>query len=139
METNGKSKVFYFKRTKLSYINKIPAADYNAVALVNPTIVAALAASSSKRIAANTDFTKDQDAIQKFLERKKRKTVSLNEATVRKEIADNKQDDADKTDSDDKDLPKTPPVFRDDHYSNEVLQITIEYIRQLKQANLVGR
>ena len=119
--------------------DKIPAADYDAVALVNPAIVAALAASSSKRIAANTDFTKDQDAIQKFLERKKRKTVSLNEATIRKEIADNKQDDPDKTDSDDKDLPKTPPVFRDDHYSNEVLQITLDYIRQLKQANLVGR
>ena len=27
VEANGKSKVFYFKRTKLSYINKIPAAD----------------------------------------------------------------------------------------------------------------
>ena len=115
--------------------DKIPAADYDPVALVNPTIVAALAASSSKRIAANTDFTKDQEAILKFLERKKRKTVSLNEATIRKEIADNKQDDPDKTDSDDEDLPKIPPVFRDDHYSNEVLQITLDYIRQLKQAN----
>jgi carboxyl-terminal processing protease len=119
--------------------DKIPAADYDAVALVNPAIVAALAASSSKRIAANSDFAKDLDAIQKFLERKRRKTVSLNEATIRKEIADNKQDDPDKTDSDDKDLPKIPPVFRDDHYSNEVLQITLDYIRQLKQANLVGR
>tara|TARA_Y100001934_G_scaffold262415_1_gene336848 strand:- start:590 stop:979 length:390 start_codon:yes stop_codon:yes gene_type:complete len=27
VEANGKSKTFYFKRTKLSYINKIPAAD----------------------------------------------------------------------------------------------------------------
>ena len=58
---------------------------------------------------------------------------------IRKEIADNKQDDPDKTDSDDEDLPKIPPVFRDDHYSNEVLQITLDYIRKLKQANLVGR
>jgi hypothetical protein len=64
---------------------------------------------------------------------------------LRKEIEENKQDDdpdksdPDKSDKDDKDKPKTPPVFRDDHYSNEVLQITLDYIRQLKQADLVGK
>ena len=126
--------------------DKIAAANYNAVSLVNPKIVAALAASSKKRVDANADFTKDREAIKKFLERKKRKTVSLNEAVLRKEIEENKQDDElavpgtlDKDDKGDKDKPKTPPVFRDDHYSNEVLQITLDYIRQLKQADLVGK
>ena len=126
--------------------DKIAAANYDAVSLVNPKIVAALAASSKKRIDANADFTKDREAIKKFLERKKRKTVSLNEAVLRKEIEENKQDDElavpgtlDKSDKDDTDKPKTPPVFRDDHYSNEVLQITLDYIRQLKQADLVGK
>ena len=126
--------------------DKIAAANYNAVSLVNPKIVTALAASSKKRVDANSDFTKDREAIKKFLERKKRKTVSLNEAVLRKEIEENKQDDElavpgtlDKDDKGDKDKPKTPPVFRDDHYSNEVLQITLDYIRQLKQADLVGK
>ncbi len=118
--------------------DKISAADYDAVALVNPKIVAALAASSRKRISANADFAKDHDAIKKFLERKKRKTVSLNEAVLRKQIEESKRDDD--ADTKDKDQPKkTPPVFRDDHYSNEVLHITLDYIRQLKQANLVRK
>jgi len=123
--------------------DKISAANYDAVSLVNPKIVAALAASSKTRIDANADFTKDREAIKKFLERKKRKTVSLNEAVLRKEIEENMQDDdpdkSDKSDKSDEDKPKTPPVFRDDHYSNEVLQITLDYIRQLKQADLVGK
>ena len=117
--------------------DKIAAADYDAVSLVNPKIVAALAASSKKRTDANAEFTKDRDAIRKFLERKKRKTVSLNESVLRKEIEESQQDDdADKTDEK---PPKTPPVFRDEHYENEVLQITLDYIRQLKQANLVRK
>jgi carboxyl-terminal processing protease len=117
--------------------DKIPAANYDAVSLVNPKIVSALALSSKKRTNADAEFSKDRTAIKKFLERKKRKTVSLNESVVRKEIEENKQDD--KADKDDKNQPKNPPVFRDDHYNNEVLHITLDYIQQLKQAKLVRK
>ena len=117
--------------------DKIPAANYDAVSLVNPKIVSALALSSKKRTNADAEFSKDRTAIRKFLERKKRKTVSLNESVVRKEIEENKQDD--KADKDDKNQPKNPPVFRDDHYNNEVLHITLDYIQQLKQAKLVRK
>ena len=119
--------------------DKIPAADYDAVSLINPKIVTALKTASQKRIGNNAEFAKDQDAIKKFLERKQRKTVSLNEAVLRKEIEANKQDDKKADEKDDDKTPKTPPVFRDDHYSNEVLQITLDYIQQLKQAKSAAK
>ena len=60
---------------------------------------------------------------------------------LRKEIEANKQSDkkTDEKDKADDKTSKTPPVFRDDHYSNEVLQITRDYIRQLKQANSAAK
>ena len=119
--------------------DKIPAADYDAVSLINPKIVTALKTASQKRIGNNAEFAKDQDAIKKFLERKQRKTVSLNEAVLRKEIEANKQDDKKADEQDDDKTPKTPPVFRADHYSNEVLQITLDYIQQLKQAKSAAK
>ena len=109
------------------------------MSLINPKIVTTLQAASRKRIGNNAEFAKDRDAIKKFLERKQRKTVSLNEAVLRKEIEANKQDDKKADEKDDDKTPKTPPVFRDDHYSNEVLQITLDYIQQLKQAKSAAK
>ncbi len=117
--------------------DQIEAADYDANSLVNPEIISALRTASQKRVATHAEFTKDREAIKKFLERKQRKSVSLNEAVLRKEIEDNKKNET--GDEKDKPEPKTPPVFRDDHYSNEVLQITVDYIQKLKQAKLVTK
>ncbi len=113
--------------------DKIKPADYKTVSLVNDTIVKTLQKKSGQRVTGNADFAKDREAIRKFLIRKKRKTISINEAVLRKELEENKADKEKKPAT-----PEgTPPVFRDDHYNSEVLQITLDYIQQLKQARLV--
>ncbi len=115
--------------------DKIDPADFKAVSLVNDAIVKTLQKQSGQRVAGNAEFAKDHEAIRKFLVRKRRKTISINEAVLRKELEENKTD-KDK-DKEPEEPGGTPPVFRDDHYNSEVLQITLDYIQQLKQARLV--
>ena len=115
--------------------DKIPAANFAPVGMINEKIIEVIQTRSQARVAKHAEFAKDRVAIERFKLRKDRKTVSLNEAVLKKELDENKDDeDA----ADDKPAPAIPPVFRDDHYNNEVLQITLDYIEQLKQARLIG-
>ncbi len=62
-----------------------PMTPYKAVA---PEIVSALRDRSRKRVAAQPEFQKIETEIAKFLDRKARKSVSLNEAELMKERSD---------------------------------------------------
>jgi carboxyl-terminal processing protease len=87
---------------------------------------------SRKRIASNPDFQKTEKDIEKYLARKQRKTVSLNEEELRKERVEEEQKTRDKADSSD-DMTEGP-VFPDNSYNNEVLSITLDYLAQLQGA-----
>lgn len=115
---------------------RIEAAEYEPTDLVAPEIVAALQKASARRVAADSDFQKTKQQIERFVARKKRKTVSLNEEVLKKEHEQDKRDE-------EKDEPKTDengngPVFPEDHYNDEVLRIAVDYASLLKEARTAG-
>lgn len=108
--------------------DRIAASDFNMLAYVNGEVIGKLAKSSGERVSSSEDFKEIQADIQKYLDRKKRKTVSLNEATLRKE----REDDKKKGDDKDKDDDKEGPVLPVTTYNDELLNIAVDY------AELVG-
>ena len=108
--------------------DRIAASDFNMLAYVNGEVIDKLAKSSGERVSASEDFKEIQADIQKYLDRKKRKTVSLNEAKLRKEREDDKKKDDDKDKDDDKEGPVLPVTA----YNDELLNIAVDY------AELVG-
>ncbi|MBX3440192.1 MAG: carboxy terminal-processing peptidase, partial [Planctomycetaceae bacterium] len=138
--------------------DQIPAARFSADRKVDETILTALRESSRKRVEASDDFAGVQKRIRRYLERKNRKSISLNEKTLEEELelekalaeeaspgeAQNPDPDAaeeakekEKTAGAGKSKPVE--VFPQDYYNNEIIDITLDYISALNQLNTVQR
>ncbi len=112
--------------------DQVPAAAYKPVGLVADNVVQLLQQRSKKRVTAEPKFQKKQKEIERYLSRKNRKTITLNEEKLRQER------DADKTEGDEKkkkEEKKNPdekkadaPVFPKAFYNDEILSISIDYI-----------
>lgn len=99
--------------------------------MVNPDILAKLRSQSEQRCSESEDFRKLAENIQRYVEQKRRTSVTLNEKQF---LADRKGWDADKEEEkelhDQFDIDR--PVFdRDFYYNREVLAVTIDYLRLL--------
>ncbi len=131
--------------------DQIPAArGYKPAQPVESEALGTLREASAGRVKADDKFNLVQDSIQRYLERKNRKTVSLNEATLR---AEREEDDKLAKAIDDKlalmedadgDDPEATPkrdeeVFPENFYNDEVLQIALDYISQWKTMRTVSR
>ncbi len=137
--------------------DQIPAAKgYAPAQAIESQALSEVRKSSAERVKADEKFKLVQDSIQRYLERKNRKSVSLNEATLR---AEREEDDRlakaidDKlalitgeetpTLKDDEDLAaerkKNEEVFPQNFYNDEILQITLDYLNQLKTMRTVAR
>ena len=66
---------------------------------VNTEMVSTIRDGSRKRVAASSDFQKIEKDIEKYLARKQRKTVSLNEEDLRKERVEEEQKTRDKAEA----------------------------------------
>ncbi|MFN0197247.1 MAG: carboxy terminal-processing peptidase, partial [Planctomycetaceae bacterium] len=120
--------------------DKIEPAKFAALELTSPDIVSQLATSSQKRITGNEEFQKLQKDIARYLERKNRKTISLNEAELRKERDTEKSEDETKTlENEEEKLNKDGPIFPVGYYNDEVLRISLDYISQLKGLNTAAK
>jgi carboxyl-terminal processing protease len=109
-------------------VNPAPHQDYGQV---SPDIVSALREASQQRIAANEEFQKTQREIERYLARKNRKEITLNEEALRKEREDDKAErDLEKQEQ--KAENGEEPVFEANPYNNELLQISLDYVAQLK-------
>lgn len=117
---------------KFDHISEVPHQRFTK--LLSPDMVSAIRENSRKRVAGSTDFQKTDRDIEKYLARKQRKTVSLNEEDLRKERVEEEQKTRDKAESND-DL-NDEPAFPDTFYNNEVLAITLDYIGQLRDPKI---
>jgi carboxyl-terminal processing protease len=99
---------------------------------VKPDMVSTIRENSRKRVMASADFQKTDRDIEKYLARKQRKTVSLNEEDLRKERVEEEQKTRDKAETDDN--YNEEPVFPDNNYNSEVLSITLDYLGLLREA-----
>ncbi len=113
--------------------DRVEAADYTTTSAVTPEILSTLRERSKKRVAADEEFQRDQREIERYRKRKDRKTVTLNEAKMRKEREEGKADaEARKKKEGDskKDSSRygKKEIFPDKHYNREVLSVTLDYI-----------
>ena len=108
--------------------DRIPAVPFEKMPMIDKEIVQKLAARSADRRKKSEGFQKVAKRIARYLERKDRKTDSLNEKVFMAERA--KDHDADEEKKDDED-EKDPPVFKQDFYGNEVLDVTADYLELL--------
>ncbi|MBT4865047.1 MAG: carboxy terminal-processing peptidase [Planctomycetaceae bacterium] len=116
--------------------DQVPAAGYKPVGLVADNVVQMLQQRSKKRVMAEPDFQKKQKEIERYLSRKNRKTITLNEEKLRQERDADKSDEDKKKKDEEKDDPDKKkadaPIFPKAFYNDEILSISIDYIDLLK-------
>ncbi|HBL44866.1 MAG TPA: tail-specific protease [Planctomycetaceae bacterium] len=116
-------------------------AQFAPVGLVSPQILDQLKQSSAKRIVADKEFKETLAEIDKYLEKKNQKTISLNETVRRKELSTDKDKEDKKKEEEEKAKKEAADkeIFKKDHYNDEILNITVDYMNVLKNMNTVQR
>jgi carboxyl-terminal processing protease len=110
--------------------DQVPAATFSPLALVDPTMIRNLQVKSANRLDESNDFQKLLAKIDKYVDQKKRKTVSLN---AEKFMARRKELNADEEDKSmiEEQLDKDDTIERK-FYLDEVIKITADYMDLLK-------
>ncbi|MEX0700906.1 MAG: carboxy terminal-processing peptidase [Planctomycetales bacterium] len=111
--------------------SQIEPARFRPVNLVTKEAIYELQTASAKRVAAEAKFQEVEQDIQRYLERKNRKTITLHEEQYR---AERKADKRDKEEDPAAEETADGPIFPADHYNDEVLQITLHYVDLLNGA-----
>ena len=114
--------------------DRVPEASFEKLKMNRQDITAALRTKSKERIDSSDEFQKEISKINKYIELKNEKSVSLNEA---KFIARRKELNAEK--EDEKTIEKQMLPNNDierNFYLDEVLKITADYVELLNQQQL---
>ena len=109
--------------------DKVPPADHKNYHAVAPATVSLLRDRSKARVAASKEFTDINDNINKYLSRKKRKSISLNEEELKLERLE--EEEKTKKEADDQVDKSDGPIFPSETYNNELLAITLDYVSAL--------
>lgn len=120
--------------------DKIDPARHVIYDMVTPGIVTGLKDRSQQRVTANVEFQKIQQDIARYLERKNRKSVSLNEEQLKREReADKAVEEAAKEEEEKETKPENAPIFPDTPYNKEVVQISDDYLKLLREAKTAAK
>jgi carboxyl-terminal processing protease len=108
--------------------DRVPRMEFRQYDMVDPGLVAELTRRSQERVASSSDFQKDLQQIERYLERKARKTVSLQEE---KFMAERRQLDLEQKEEELMQAVEESHrrKIQRDHYLNEVLAITVDYLQ----------
>jgi carboxyl-terminal processing protease len=111
----------------------VPAARHAQLPFVNAQLVGTLRDNSQKRIAVEPKFQQTLKDIDRYLARKSRKSVSLNEDNLRAEREEDKAaKEVEKEEEEHETKSESAPVFAKTEYNNELLYITSDYTGLLK-------
>lgn len=110
--------------------DRVEAADFTKYSMVRSGMKAELQNRSNGRVADSDDFKKLQRNIEKYRAQKAKKSVTLNRA---KFLAEREDVDANKEDEKqiEEQQRSAREVFPDNHYNNELLQVTLDYYKAL--------
>lgn len=112
--------------------DEVPMATFQKLNLIDRPLIEELAARSAARRDASSDFAKLNKKIERYQDRRDRKTISLNEE---KFLADRADLDAEKEEQEKlEELAEgstDKEVFKQDYYGNETLSITVDYLQAL--------
>ncbi len=112
--------------------DRVPPASHSSANMVTSDLLSLLRSRSERRVAADPKLVEIQKDIAKFVERKNRKTISLNESALRAERAQNKKEPSEADLDDPITRSSDKPIFADEAYNNEVLQISLDYATLLR-------
>lgn len=120
--------------------DRVEAARHLIYDMVTPGIVASLREKSQARVSQDEKFQEIQRDIARYLERKNRKTVSLNEEQLRQEReADKAAEAIAKEEEEQENKPADAPVFPDSAYNKEVVRVALDYLQLLRQAKTASK
>lgn len=118
---------------------KVPSLERDDFRMVDPELVDKLVSASADRRGKDEKFQKQLEQIRKSIDRKKRESISLNEAQFRSDFipeADVDEDDPDHGKTKDKDKARKRfaerPVWETEFYNDEIMRIVADYIEVLK-------
>ncbi|SFI54270.1 carboxy terminal-processing peptidase [Planctomicrobium piriforme] len=115
--------------------DQVPAMKYSDGRMVSPELVSALQKKSEARIAQNSDFQTLNKAIERYLAKKDRTQLTLNEAEARKERAEDEvaKKETEALETGEGSTPKPgDPIFPKRFYEDEVLNIALDYLTVLQ-------
>ncbi len=114
--------------------DQIRNARYSAGKQVPSELVATLQKNSEVRMTANEDFKKVEQGIQRFIERKNRKEISLQESVLRAERDTDKAitDEEKKQTGEVEEKKKDEEIFPKNFYNDELLNVSLDYVAGLK-------
>ncbi len=122
--------------------SRVRPAGFETVGMVNSDVISELQKRSANRIAANEEFQELQADIDRYLERKNRKQVSLNEQVRKAERIKDKESKDDEEEEEEEEANTSlldGPVLPDTFYNSEVLAIAADYAELISQARTVQR
>ncbi len=114
--------------------DQIRNAQYNPGKLVSSELVAALQKNSETRLGGSEDFKKVEVGILRFIERKNRKEVSLQESVLREERETDKAiaEEEKKQMGEEDEKKKNEEIFPKNFYNDELLNVSLDYVAGLK-------
>jgi carboxyl-terminal processing protease len=114
--------------------DQVPAARFKRLDMVNKDVVEELKMNSTARLAKSQDFTKLLKNIDRYVEQKTKKRITLNEE---KYFAQRAEFDSEKEQRELED-PKGPmkEIVKKDYYFKEIVSITLDYTKKLKDSKL---
>ena len=119
--------------------DKVQRLQHEQYQMVDANMVSQLQALSKERVGQSEEFARDLRRIEKFEERKDRKSVTLNKE---KYLAELKELDSDKEQKEafEKAAGDRPIFDKEDHYNQETLKILVDYLKLLKNNRVaIGR
>jgi carboxyl-terminal processing protease len=113
--------------------DQVPPARFTKLNMAGPEVVAKLTENSVKRRNDSTDFQRLERDIQRYVDQKQRKTVTLNKAAY---LAEREEFNAEKQDEDtvNKQVEGPSSEIQRDFYLDEVLQIAADYSQMMKKS-----
>ena len=120
--------------------DRVAAANFDPVGgMLGDGILSDLRQRSAARISKDEEFQRLNRDIVKFVERKEEKTISLNEAERRAEKQEAKeQSEIEEKLAEDSAGGADKPIFPENFYNKEVLQITADYLELMRGAKTAG-
>ncbi|MCA9047399.1 MAG: carboxy terminal-processing peptidase [Planctomycetaceae bacterium] len=121
--------------------DRIQRANYRPFNFVSDSLIQQLSQRSAQRVAEDGDFRKVVTGIERYLERKNRKTISLNEDVLRKEEEEIKRerDEEEETMKKAGGVDDEKNIFPENFYNRELVSIAIDYTELFDSRQTVGK
>lgn len=119
--------------------DRVPTAEFDAYNMVGAESLNRLRTHSTDRIKTSEDFTKELTRIARYKRLKDEKVISLNEEKYRaRRVAERNAEEDEEKHFDEQQGNKELEIFADDFYNKEIVNITLDYLKELAN-NKVAR